>query len=482
MKKVLALTLGLLFSFSVFGNAQAANAASENIYDNGNVFSTAQAAKVSEALSAADDKYGLVFAIDTVSSLKGQSIDTYALTRANELKVGDVTSSNGVLLVIDKNDHLVRFELGSGVSKQVSNAEAEDVINHSILPHFRENDFTTGSTEGVKGIGEEYVGTAAVTKAAETDPVFHIFLVSVAAIVGFILLLILIGTGRAITRAVQEARKQKGDRAFSDLVESILPELRTARHAIVVGRVDPEGENLSTEHKLFYAADETERKAIILPLVEQHISRRTKKINRDEVAHVVQLAYVHELFSTVADVKIGNPTFSVKAFLNSRRGMNTMSFAALLDEFKDACSADKKRMAKAEADREALRQKNEKERLKKEKAAKRAWSKIPATEKAKIAAASGGVEGKRQAIRNALAEAQKHAEKNQPSSYSPDVLFPMVFSLFTSENSSTHGSSSHSSSSSASSHSHSDGGSYSSSSDSGSYGGSFDGGGASGSW
>jgi uncharacterized membrane protein YgcG len=234
MKKILALTLGLLFTISFFWNAQAANAVAENIYDNGNVFSTAQAAKVSNALSAADDKYGLVFAVDTVSSLKGQSIDSYALTRANELRIGDVTSSNGVLLVIDKNDHLVRFELGSGVSKQVSNAEAEDVINSIILPRFRENDFTTGSIKAARGIGEEYVGTAAVTKAAETNPVFHIFLVAVAVIVGFVVLLILFGVGRAIAGAVREGRKQKQDKAFSNLVESVLPELRTARYAIVV--------------------------------------------------------------------------------------------------------------------------------------------------------------------------------------------------------------------------------------------------------
>ena len=105
----------------------------------------------------------------TVSSLGGDVVESVALRRASELKVGRDDIDNGVLLLIAPNERKVRIEVGYGLEGVLPDARCVQIIRSEILPRFKVGDLDAGVEHGVRAILDAIQG--AYTPSREPTPV-----------------------------------------------------------------------------------------------------------------------------------------------------------------------------------------------------------------------------------------------------------------------------------------------------------------------
>lgn len=91
-----------------------------------------------------------VLMIPTLGS--DDSLEEYSLKVARQWGVGDKKKSNGVLLLIAKNDRKMRIEVGNGMEGSLTDARASQIIRNTIAPKFRSGDYAGGVEVGVKRI------------------------------------------------------------------------------------------------------------------------------------------------------------------------------------------------------------------------------------------------------------------------------------------------------------------------------------------
>jgi uncharacterized protein len=88
----------------------------------------------------------------TVASLGGDVVESVALRRASELKVGRDDIDNGVLLLVAPNERKVRIEVGYGLEGVLPDARCVQIIRTEILPRFKAGDLDGGVEHGVRAI------------------------------------------------------------------------------------------------------------------------------------------------------------------------------------------------------------------------------------------------------------------------------------------------------------------------------------------
>jgi len=97
-----------------------------------------------------------------VPTIGGMPIEEYSLLIAQKNKLGRKGKDNGVLLLIVKDDHKARIEVGYGLEGVLTDALSSQIIRNEMIPHFRENDFFGGIDAGVNAILQvtkgEYTG------------------------------------------------------------------------------------------------------------------------------------------------------------------------------------------------------------------------------------------------------------------------------------------------------------------------------------
>ena len=96
----------------------------------------------------------------TLSSLQGLTIEDYGVRLGRQWKIGQKDKNNGVLLIVAPTDRKVRIEVGYGLEGMLPDAVASLIVQQSILPRFRANDFPGGIARGVDDIVRVLSGDA----------------------------------------------------------------------------------------------------------------------------------------------------------------------------------------------------------------------------------------------------------------------------------------------------------------------------------
>jgi uncharacterized protein len=98
--------------------------------------------------------------VATVKSLNGNSIEDYANRLFRRWQLGQRGKNNGVLLLVAPNERKVRIEVGYGLEGTLTDAATKFIIERSILPRFRANDFPGGITRGANDLVAALSGSA----------------------------------------------------------------------------------------------------------------------------------------------------------------------------------------------------------------------------------------------------------------------------------------------------------------------------------
>ena len=109
------------------------------IYDTDNIIDDDIESKLNALLVELEDKTEAEFAVLTIPSLNGNSIETYANTVFNEWGLGKKGQDNGLLLLVSRSDKRVRLEIGRGFEGILNDSKCGRILDDYFVP-YREND------------------------------------------------------------------------------------------------------------------------------------------------------------------------------------------------------------------------------------------------------------------------------------------------------------------------------------------------------
>ncbi len=89
-------------------------------------------------------------AVLTVPSLDGEAIEAFSLRVANTWALGQKGVDNGILVTVAPAERQVRIELGYGMNRFISDADAQQIIDEAMLPAFSAGELPQGITLGVE--------------------------------------------------------------------------------------------------------------------------------------------------------------------------------------------------------------------------------------------------------------------------------------------------------------------------------------------
>jgi len=122
------------------------------VVDEAGILDPATKAALERKLADFDTKTTGQLVVVVLKSLRGTSIDDYGYQLGRHWRIGQKDKNTGALLIIAPNERKVRIEVGYGFEGTLTDAVAKLIIENSIVPRLRSNDFAGGIGRGVDDI------------------------------------------------------------------------------------------------------------------------------------------------------------------------------------------------------------------------------------------------------------------------------------------------------------------------------------------
>jgi uncharacterized protein len=114
--------------------------------------SSDQIAAQTQRLKDLQTRKGSQVAVLIVPTTQPETIEQYSIRVAEAWKIGRKKIDDGALLVVAKNDHKLRIEVGYGLEGALTDVTARRIIDEVIVPQFRRGDFDGGIAAGITRI------------------------------------------------------------------------------------------------------------------------------------------------------------------------------------------------------------------------------------------------------------------------------------------------------------------------------------------
>jgi uncharacterized protein len=125
---------------------------SGRVVDQTGTLSSDTIASLTQTLKGLELRKGSQVAVLIVPTTAPETIEQYSIRVAEAWKIGRKKIDDGALLVVAKDDHKLRIEVGYGLEGSLTDASASRIINEVITPKFRSGDFAGGISDGVERI------------------------------------------------------------------------------------------------------------------------------------------------------------------------------------------------------------------------------------------------------------------------------------------------------------------------------------------
>jgi uncharacterized protein len=122
------------------------------ITDQTGTLTAAEQSELEQKLAAFEQRKGAQVALLMVRSTQPESIEQYSIRVVDAWKLGRDKPDDGVLLLVAKEDRKLRIEVGYGLEGALTDATASRIINETIKPLFRQNDYFGGIGAGLQQI------------------------------------------------------------------------------------------------------------------------------------------------------------------------------------------------------------------------------------------------------------------------------------------------------------------------------------------
>jgi uncharacterized protein len=168
---------------------------SGRVVDQTGTLSSGDISSLTQTLKALELRKGSQVAVLIVPTTQPETIEQYSIRVAEAWKIGRKKIDDGALLVIAKDDHKLRIEVGYGLEGALTDVTARRIIDEIITPKFRSGDFAGGISAGVARIIAVIDGEPLPAPAPEAshgqdfdnwigffNPINPFFIVGVAAV------------------------------------------------------------------------------------------------------------------------------------------------------------------------------------------------------------------------------------------------------------------------------------------------------------
>jgi uncharacterized protein len=113
-----------------------------------------------QKLAAFEAAKGAQLAVLIVPTTRPEEIEQYSIRVVEQWKLGRKNVDDGALLIVAKNDHRVRIEVGQGLEGVLTDAMSNRIIDETITPDFRRGDFYAGIDAGLDSMMKLIQGEA----------------------------------------------------------------------------------------------------------------------------------------------------------------------------------------------------------------------------------------------------------------------------------------------------------------------------------
>ena len=103
-----------------------------------------------QKLSAFESAKGTQLAVLIVPTTQPQEIEQYSIRVVDAWKLGRKGIDDGALLIVAKNDHKVRIEVGRGLEGVLTDALSNRILDETVKPAFRQGNFYGGIDAGLE--------------------------------------------------------------------------------------------------------------------------------------------------------------------------------------------------------------------------------------------------------------------------------------------------------------------------------------------
>jgi uncharacterized protein len=122
------------------------------VVDQTNMLSSGDIATLNQKLTDLERRKGSQIAVLIVPTTQPEDIAQFSIRVAEAWKIGRKKVDDGALLVVAKNDHRLRIEVGYGLEGALTDVTSRRIIDEIITPKFRTGDFAGGINAGVDRI------------------------------------------------------------------------------------------------------------------------------------------------------------------------------------------------------------------------------------------------------------------------------------------------------------------------------------------
>lgn len=111
-----------------------------------------QQSQLESKLTAFELEKGSQIAVLIVASTKPEEIEQYAIRVVDTWKLGREKQDDGILVLVAKNDHRMRIEVGQGLEGPIPDLIAKRIITEVMTPSFKQGDFYGGIDNAVDNL------------------------------------------------------------------------------------------------------------------------------------------------------------------------------------------------------------------------------------------------------------------------------------------------------------------------------------------
>ncbi|MGB8692259.1 MAG: YgcG family protein, partial [Steroidobacteraceae bacterium] len=117
-------------------------------------------ADLEQKLAAFEARKGAQLAVLVVASTAPEAIEQYSIRVVEAWKLGRDKPDDGVLLLLAKDDHTLRIEVGRGLEGALTDATSNRIIEETIVPLLKQGQFAAGINAGAAQIMQVVDGEA----------------------------------------------------------------------------------------------------------------------------------------------------------------------------------------------------------------------------------------------------------------------------------------------------------------------------------
>ncbi len=166
-------TLFLLLALLPYGAAQAeveVPKLTQRVTDLTGTLDAGQRQALENKLAAFEAQKGSQIAVLMLPTTQPETIEQYGIRVADAWKLGRKGIDDGALLLIAKNDHRLRIEVGYGLEGVLNDATSKRIVSDVITPYFKRGEFYAGIDAGVTSMTKVIEGEPLPTPTETSTP------------------------------------------------------------------------------------------------------------------------------------------------------------------------------------------------------------------------------------------------------------------------------------------------------------------------